>query len=62
MDHPPAVNDDTLTRLRTLTATLTEQLAVAESTRARLTEALAANAWPRVRAPRPAVIRGAGER
>lgn len=49
MDHPRAVFDDTLVRLRTLKAQLTERLSEAQDVRARLVEALKANAWPDVR-------------
>jgi len=56
------VKDDTLARLYTLMATLTEQLAAAESARARLTKALAADAWPEVQVHAPVAVRSAGER
>jgi hypothetical protein len=46
---PRAVNDDTLVRIDTLTARLTERIEESRDVRARLTEALAANAWPDVR-------------
>jgi hypothetical protein len=53
VDHLRAVNDDNLARLYTLTAKLTERLADAQNVRARLTKALAMNAWPDVRASLP---------
>jgi hypothetical protein len=49
MDHPRAVFDDTLVRLETLKAHLTERIGESQDVRARLLEALKANAWPDVR-------------
>ena len=49
MDHPRAVLDDTLVRLETLTAQLTERIGESRDVRARLVEALRANVWPDVR-------------
>jgi hypothetical protein len=49
MDHPRAVFDDTLVRLQTLKARLTERIGESQDVRARLLEALKANAWPDVR-------------
>ena len=49
MDHPRAVFDDTLVRLQTLKAHLTELIGESQDARARLLEALKANAWPDVR-------------
>ena len=49
MDHPRAVFDDTLVRLATLKAHLTERIGESQDARARLLEALKANAWPDVR-------------
>ena len=49
MDHPRAVIEDTLVRLETLKAHLTERIGESQDVRARLVEALRANAWPDVR-------------
>jgi len=53
VDHPRAVVDDTLVRLQTLTARLTERIEESQDVRARLIEALKANAWPDVRTTSP---------
>jgi len=53
VDHPRAVFDDTLVRLQTLTARLTERIEESQDVRARLIEALKANAWPDVRTTSP---------
>lgn len=49
MDQPRAVFDDTLVRLQTLTADLTDRIGESQDVCARLVEALKANAWPEVR-------------
>ena len=49
MDHPRAVFDDTIIRLKTLEVDLTERIGESQDARARLLEALKANAWPDVR-------------
>jgi hypothetical protein len=49
MDHPRAVFDHTLVRLQTLEAHLTERIRESQDVRARLIDALQANAWPEVR-------------
>ena len=49
MDHPRAAFDDTLVRLQTLKAQLTARIGESQDLRARLLEALKANAWPDVR-------------
>jgi len=46
VDHPKAVNDDTLAGLHLMAARLTERIGEGQDLRARLTKALAANAWP----------------
>jgi hypothetical protein len=46
VDHPKAVNDDTLAGLYLMAARLTERIGEGQDLRARLTRALAANAWP----------------
>jgi len=48
VEYSRAVNDDTLVRILTLTARLTDRIGESRDVRARLTEALAANAWPDV--------------
>jgi hypothetical protein len=48
VDYPRAVKDD-IVRLHTLAARLTERIGEARDVRARLIQALAANAWPNVR-------------
>lgn len=49
MDHPRAVFDDTLVRLETLNAHLTERIGESQDVRARWLAALEANTWPDVR-------------
>ena len=44
--HKTVASDETLTRLHTLTARLTECLVEAEDVRSRLTKARDANVWP----------------
>jgi hypothetical protein len=46
VDHPKAVNDDTVAGLYLMAARLTERIGEGQDLRARLTRALAANAWP----------------
>lgn len=48
MDHPKAVCDEAV-RLQTLTVRLTAHIVEARDVRARLVQALEANAWPDVR-------------
>lgn len=53
MNDPRAGFDDTLVRLQTLTARLTERIGESRDVRARLLDAMKANAWPDVRSATP---------
>jgi len=57
VNHPKPTRDDTLARLQILTNHLTERIEESEDARARVVQALKANAWPDIRSAVPHPLR-----